>query len=887
MSNTKNLANLASVLDDGTNGQVLQSTGSGGVAFADAGGTGVTVHDNQAAMLTDAVSAAEGTLHYDTNSNILYVKKASAGSSGFFLLASITNVTPQINTFTEATGGAGANNLSNAGSFALTAGSNSDITINATDDNLDTLTYSATVTSGTATNVISSPSFPVTNQSSNVFTLTPATSGGGSITIRFDVSDSTSIDSVTQTFSIQFSIADSRFTRLLMATDNAIGNNQSITDSSSSGHTITASGDAHAGTFSPHKASGYSTHFNGSTDYLTIPDNAEHEFDGDFSIEFFWKPETVTGNTQNIHIALSCGNDTSTQFIYHESNYWYLQKGSGGAQALSSSGQGSAASAGQWRHVVLCRSGTTLSIFHDGTRTATNSSYTATVDFSGSTIGRYYASSANYYMDGLLRDMRWLKGSSAYDATQSSITVPTEALTAITNTKLLLFHTPYLADGSSTGHTVTLYGAINTRPSSPYDNSNEYSEATDGGSISFDGSDHLSIADSTDFTVGSNSFTAECWVYPTTSPSQPLIFGQWSNPYSWAIQFSANSARNLRLIFHDGGFKDNNSTAVIGLNQWSHVALVKSGTSVKGYINGSEVLTATVGTLTDSSSAITVGGQTGGGQPFTGNIAEARLVIGTAVYSGEFTPPSGPLTTTGGTYPSTTNVNTSITSGHTKLLIKGTDAHVLDKSQVNNLKLYGNAVSTSALSSSSTPPRIGANWDATSAITLLQSSSQDHIFAEEFDLSSNAFTIETWVYLTDATGERCLVDFRPNGSSSGDYFNLNFNAGVPKLQTPTLTSSVTLSANTWYHLAVTKDTSSSTHVLRMYVDGTKVAQTNDNRTWLTGTNRPAIGGIGYNQSNLSAYFFRGYIQDFRISLGLARYTADNETSNIPSTPLAG
>ena len=52
MSNTKNLANLATALDDGTSGQVLQSTGSGGVAFADAGGSGVTTHTNQDAMVS-------------------------------------------------------------------------------------------------------------------------------------------------------------------------------------------------------------------------------------------------------------------------------------------------------------------------------------------------------------------------------------------------------------------------------------------------------------------------------------------------------------------------------------------------------------------------------------------------------------------------------------------------------------------------------------------------------------------------------------------------------------------------------------------------------------------------------------------------------------------
>ena len=266
MSNTKNLANLAAALDDGTSGQVLQSTGSGGVQFADSTGSGVTVHDNQAVMLTDAASASEGSLHYENNTNKLYVKQ----SSGFFMLAEITNVAPTIGSFSEATGGASANNLTADGTFTLTSGSNTVVTINATDADLETISYSATVTSGTATDVFSSPSFPVSNQSSNVFTLTPATSGGGTVTIRFDASDGTNVANVSHSFSIVFQIADSHYTSLLMATDGSAGNNQDdISDSSSSNNTITPYGHVHAGTFSPYRHGGYSAYFDGS-DYLQL-----------------------------------------------------------------------------------------------------------------------------------------------------------------------------------------------------------------------------------------------------------------------------------------------------------------------------------------------------------------------------------------------------------------------------------------------------------------------------------------------------------------------------------------------------------------------------------------------------------------------------------------
>ena len=44
-----------------------------------------------------------------------------------------------------------------------------------------------------------------------------------------------------------------------MATDGSAGNNQDdISDSSSSDHTVTVNGDAHAGTFSPYRHGGYS-----------------------------------------------------------------------------------------------------------------------------------------------------------------------------------------------------------------------------------------------------------------------------------------------------------------------------------------------------------------------------------------------------------------------------------------------------------------------------------------------------------------------------------------------------------------------------------------------------------------------------------------------------
>ena len=67
------------------------------------------------------------------------------------------------------------------------------------------------------------------------------------------------------------------------------------------------------------------------------------------------------------------------------------------------------------------------------------------------------------------------------------------------------------------------------------------------GSVEFDGTgDYLSLADSSDWHYGSGDFTAECWVQPNASPSQPMLVGQWSGStggttLSWVMMLSNDS----------------------------------------------------------------------------------------------------------------------------------------------------------------------------------------------------------------------------------------------------------------------------------------------------------------------------------------------------------
>ena len=114
---------------------------------------------------------------------------------------------------------------------------------------------------------------------------------------------------VSHSFEIVFIIADSHFTSLLLAADGS-GNNSTISDATGN-HTsnITVNGTPYAGTFSPYRHGGYSTYFDGSNDYLTLP-TAPTIGTSDFEISMWLWPETIAGDDVIIDWRPSSTNGT-------------------------------------------------------------------------------------------------------------------------------------------------------------------------------------------------------------------------------------------------------------------------------------------------------------------------------------------------------------------------------------------------------------------------------------------------------------------------------------------------------------------------------------------------------------------------------------------------
>jgi hypothetical protein len=189
---------------------------------------------------------------------------------------------------------------------------------------------------------------------------------------------------------------------------------------------------------------------------------------------------------------------------------------------------------------------------------------------------------------------------------------------------------------------------------------------------SFNGtSQYLATASSSQLDFGTGDLTIECWVNSTVvANNYPTFLGSVTG---WSAGASGHRFNNTgqanKFSFHLNGAGDPfiSSTNKFAFNTWYHYALTRSGNTWKMYINGSLEATGTYSGSYDLGLGGTRVGNSawdGAHGYFKGNVSNLRVVKGVAVYTGNFTVPSGPLTAT---QSAGTNI-TAITGTQTSLL---------------------------------------------------------------------------------------------------------------------------------------------------------------------------------------------------------------------------
>ena len=646
---------------------------------------------------------------------------------------------------------------------------------------------------------------------------------------------------------------------LLLHGDGSNGaQNNTFIDSSSNNFTITRNGNTTQGSFSPY-GSNWSNYFDGTGDYLGVTPSALST--GDFTFEC-WIYATGTGQYQYLYDTRTSTNDAAGFcVIYNHASYpnqiSIYSNGFIGTPTIN-------VPANTWTHFALVRSSGSWRTFVNGVADIASTSASRTLSNTALKIGTGQA--LDYFFNGYLSNYR-IVTSAVYT---SAFTPSTTPLTAITNTSLLTCAYNRFRDGSTNNFTITRNGDVKVTNFAPFAPSSAYSTTTNGGSAYFDGSgDYLLAPNNTALDVwdsGSGNFTVEAWIYPTVSmPNNCSIVGKaelngspgWTA--GWAFQsysnrLNVNTAGDTRLF--------NSNTTDIPVGAWSHVVLVKSSSTVSIFQNGTRVATITnSSSYSNTSDQVHIGtDRNTAGSKFTGWMAGIRMVKGTAVYD----PTQSTLTVP-------TSPPTAVTN--TNLLLNATNAAIFDNSMKNDLETVGNAQISTSVKKFGTGSMA---FDGSGDYLLMPLNTQ-------LQLGSGNFTIEFWLNLVsrDTSGACIFANYNSFTTGALSFFAGHATSSSTKYQIacngtfPAIQSSANVAYNQWDHFAIVRNG----NTLTLYINGTA-----DGTFSMTGISVDGVGSnwiVGAALDALTNYELNGYLDEFRITKGVARYTANFTAPTAP------
>lgn len=639
-------------------------------------------------------------------------------------------------------------------------------------------------------------------------------------------------------------------------------------DNSTNAFTITKTGDTLVSMkqpFAPPTAtSNGSGYFDGSGDYLTPPTNSAFAFGtGDFTVEC-WIYATTASDSPIYESRSTNSNTDGFTITAFTSTVIRVYTTSALVTATVAN------YVGAWTHVAFTRQGSTNRLFINGVLGATataSDNYSNTTAFIGA--GRYASSSVSAYFTGYISNVRIIKGTAQYT---SAFTPPTTPLSAVTNTSLLTLQTigsvnnSVFLDGSPNAVQVARNGNTTQGAFSPY-GSNWSNSFTPNSGVQFPYTSSLTSWWTQDFTMEMWVFNNTNAVSGTNSLALQFAHGTYTAASTyWA--FGTNASGQVDFYYYNGTQNRVTSSASASLSTWNHIAMVYTNSSgnISLYLNGVSVASATKSGTPQNYSGDTVNIGAVQGTYYNGYISNLRVLNGTALYTGTFTPPTAPLTAITNTQLLTCQSNRfkdNSTNNATPTLIGAPS--------VQRFSPFSPALQY-------TPSTLGGSGYFDGSGDYVQAQISGGV-----GFGTNDFTIELWVYPTasPATNWTQLVTMGASGGGKELRIAQNINGTGFGYLIPNNSNSGdlfygfgTLTLNTWHHLALVRSGSTVT----LYRNGVSVGSSTSVSFNFTDTG-PVISGYALYPSD---GYYGGYIADLRIVNGTAVYTS---TFTPPSAPL--
>ena len=171
---------------------------------------------------------------------------------------------------------------------------------------------------------------------------------------------------------------------------------------------------------------------------------------------------------------------------------------------------------------------------------------------------------------------------------------------------------------------------------------------------------------------GTGNFTVEWFQYQTDSNNfpRPLWYSNGVNAVYWGVSIEGGT-----FYFWTPGANNMASSVQLGTykNVWVHFAVVRSSNVIKLYKNGTQIGSnvSNSANITTTNGTLAVGGKNYGAnylEQFGGSITSVR-VCNIAVYSGNFTTPTGALAQTQSANPYGGSNTNAITAGQCAILL--------------------------------------------------------------------------------------------------------------------------------------------------------------------------------------------------------------------------
>ena len=433
----------------------------------------------------------------------------------------------------------------------------------------------------------------------------------------------------------------------------------------------------------------------------------------------------------------------------------------------------------------------------------------------------------------------------------------------------------FATDNSNNNSLLTVYGDTRAQSFHPYQ-SGYYSQ------LFITKTDYVSLPATTVLLTFTGDFTFEAWIYP--SDTSVTYWGIWDSRQSAQtatamiiniVPLASPVTGQGRICYYNGSY--NYGTGIVYWNQWSHIAVVRIGTTMTFYINGVAGGTATIsGTQTGAATTnpIYIGSKDNGlaGYGTVGYISNLRIVNGTGVYTTAFTPQTTPLLPIANT-----------------VLLTAQSNRFIDISPVSSTLTSNGTIKVSPTTPFNTQYVVGTQYYST-----YFNGTTDYITfpaSGNWDFSSGSFTIEFWMNQVSITATDQVVAFHGwSGSGAlnyGWYIRTIAATGVLSFYangTAQSFSDLVITAGQWTHIAFV----GTGGVLSAYKNGVKSATTLSYTSIVDRATATLVLGGWNNTTETIAerYFFGGSVSNFRIVKGTALYSATFTPSATPLTAVA-